>query len=131
MADSSISGDSSSSKSLMWMMLALTVGLGAMLGGGLFIANTLLHSMGLAAATSNKNTLRTPIGSFRVESQDQIGPGLPVYPRATLQMPRSDSTGEAIQEAQEGVSAVTYHTTDDRDAVDTWYAQHLSTEYTR
>jgi len=131
MSGSSSPGDASSSKSLMWMMLALAAGLGVMLGGGLFIANTLLHSMGLAAATNNRNTLRTPMGSFRLEKQDQIGPGLPVYPRGSLQLPGSDSTGEAIQRAQEGITAVTYHTADDREAVDSWYVQHLSPEYTR
>jgi hypothetical protein len=102
-----------------------------MLGGGLFIANTLLHSIGLAAASTNKNTVHTPIGSFRVQQQDQVGPGLPVYPRSSLQLPNSDSTGQAIQDAQEGVSEVTYQSADDRDAVDTWYAQHLSQEFTR
>jgi len=115
----------------MWMMLALTAGLGVMLGGGLFIANGLLHSMSLAAANNNKNVLRTPIGSFRVEKEGQIGPGLPVYPRSSLQLPGTDSTGQALQQAQEGVATVTYYTADDRDAVDSWYAQHLSPEYTR
>jgi hypothetical protein len=131
MSDSSISDSSSSSKSLMFMMLALAAGLGVMLGGGLFIANTLLHSMGLAVAHNNKNTVRTPIGSFRMEGQNQIGPGLPVYPRASLELPSSDTTGQAMQQAQEGVITATYHTEDDRDAVETWYAQHLSPEYTR
>ncbi|HME12562.1 MAG TPA: hypothetical protein VKF79_06870 [Candidatus Acidoferrum sp.] len=131
MADTSSSGDSSSSKSLMWMMVALTAGLGVMLGGGLFIANTLLHSMTLAVATGNKNTVRTPIGSFRLQKQDQIGPGLPVYPRASMQMPGSDSAGQIIQDAQDGITAVTYYSADDRDAIDNWYAQHLSTEFSR
>ncbi len=112
-------------------MVALTAGLGVMLGGGLFIANTLLHSMGLAAATGNKNIVRTPIGSFRVQKMDQLGPGLPVYPRASLELPGSDSTGQAIQDAQDGLTTVTYHSTDERDAIDSWYTQHLSTEFTR
>jgi hypothetical protein len=131
MSDTSGSGDSSSSKSLMWMMLALTAGLGVMLGGGLFIANTLLHSMGLAAANTNRSTVRTPIGSFRLEGQEQIGPGLPVYPRALLQLPGGDSTGQAMQQAQEGITTVTYHSSDEREVIDSWYTQHLSTEYTR
>src|SRR5277367_4769128 len=127
----SSSGDSSSSKSLMWMMLALFAGLGVMLGGGLFLAKGLLNSMGLAAASSSKNTLRTPVGSFRLEKADQVGPGLPVYPRSSLQLPGTDSTGQVIQEAQDGVSAVTYHTTDDRDFVTSWYAEHLSPEFAK
>ena len=131
MADSSSSGDSSSSKSLMWMMLALTAGLGVMLGGGLFIANTLLHTMGLAAASGNRNTVRTPIGSFRVEKQNQIGPGLPVYPRSSLQLPGADATEQVVQDAQNGITSVTYHSADDRDAVDAWYSQHVSTEFSR
>ncbi|MGA2813662.1 MAG: hypothetical protein ABSG16_19845 [Candidatus Acidiferrum sp.] len=131
MADSSSSGDSSSSKSLMWMMLALTVGLGVMLGGGLFIANTLLHSMSLAAATGNKNVVRTPIGSFRVQKQNQNGPGLPVYPRSSLQLPGTDSAGQIVQDAHEGLTEVTYRSADDREAIDAWYSQHLSAEFSR
>jgi hypothetical protein len=115
----------------MWMMLALTVGLGVMLGGGLFIANTLLHSMSLAAATGNKNVVRTPIGSFRVQKQTQNGPGLPVYPRSSLQLPGTDATGQIVQDAQEGLTVVTYHSADDREAIDAWYTQHLSAEFSR
>jgi hypothetical protein len=131
MSDTSTSGDSSSSKSLMWMMLALFAGLGVMLGGGLFLANGLLHSMGMAAAGTNKNTLRTPMGSFRLEKQDQVGPGMPVYPRASLRLPGTDNAGAAIQQAQDGITTVTYQTQDDRDAVSNWYGEHLSPEFTR
>jgi hypothetical protein len=131
MSDSSSSGDSSASKSLMWMMLALFAGLGVMLAGGLFLANGLLHSMSMAASSTNKNTLRTPMGSFRLEKQDQVGPGLPVYPRSSLRLPGTDNTSAAMQQAQDGIASVTYQTQDDRDAVSNWYGEHLSPEFTR
>ncbi|HZC66734.1 MAG TPA: hypothetical protein VE545_09190, partial [Candidatus Dormibacteraeota bacterium] len=105
-------GNSSSSKSLMWMTLALFAGFGVMLGGGLFIAKRLAQTMGLAAATGNKNTLRTPIGAFRMEREDQVGPGLPVYPRASLEVPGNEAVSEALNDSKNGVIVVAYHTDD-------------------
>jgi hypothetical protein len=112
------------------MMVALFAGFGVLLGGGLFMASHLVRSLGLAAATG-KNTLRTPAGGFRMEKEDQIGPGLPVYPRSALELPSNDSTGKELQDAKEGVATVTYRSPDDRAAVEDWYAQHLSAEFTR
>ena len=124
------SGDSSSSKSLLWMTVALFAGFGVLLGGGLFMASHLVHSLGLAAATG-RNTVRTPMGGFRMEQQTQIGPGLPVYPRSSLELPGTGSTAKELQDAKDGVATVTYRSPDDRDAVEGWYAQHLSAEFTR
>jgi hypothetical protein len=130
MSDSVSGGDSSSSKSLLWMTVALFAGFGVLLGGGLFMASHLVRSLGLAAATG-KNTLRTPAGGFRMEREDQVGPGLPVYPHSSLELPANDSTGKELQDAKEGVATVTYRSTDDRGLVEDWYSQHLSTEFTR
>ncbi len=124
-------GNSSSSKSLMFMTLALFAGFGVMLGGGLFIAKRLAQSMGLAAATGTKDTVRTPIGAFRVEKEDQVGPGLPVYPRSSLEVPGDVATGKALSDSQNGVIEVTYHTDDTREFVETWYMKHLSPEFSR
>ena len=66
MSESSSAGRCASSKSLMWMMVALFAGFGVMLAGGLFLANHLARTMGLAAASGTKNTVRTPIGAFRM-----------------------------------------------------------------
>jgi hypothetical protein len=130
MAEESASGNSSSSKSLMWMMIALFMGLGGLLGGGLFVANRAVRSMGLSAATA-KETLRTPGGSFRLEKETEIGPGLPVYPRSSLVVPDDETAMAAIKEARRGLNISTYHTADTRDAVDGWYGKHLSPEFTR
>jgi hypothetical protein len=123
--------DSSSSKSLMWMTLALFGGFGVMLGGGLFIAKRLAQTMGLAAATGTKDTVRTPIGAFRMEKEDQVGPGLPVYPRASLEVPGDVATGKALTDSKNGVTVVIYHTGDNREFVETWYMKHLSPEFSR
>lgn len=130
MAEGSTSGSSSSSKSLMWMMVALFAGLGVLLAGGLFIASRVVRSMGLASA-SVKDTVRTPGGSFRVEKDTLAGPGLPVYPRASLVVPGENSTETAMKEAQNGIETSTYHTTDSREFVDSWYAKHLSPDFAR
>ena len=99
-------GNSSSSKSLMFMTLALFAGFGVMLGGGLFIAKRLAETMGLAAATGSKDTVRTPIGAFRMEKEDQVGPGLPVYPRSSLEVPSDVATGKALSDSKNGVTVV-------------------------
>jgi hypothetical protein len=124
-------GNSSSSKSLMFMTLALFGGFGVMLGGGIFIAKSLAQTMGLAAATGSKDTVRTPIGAFRMEKEDQVGPGLPVYPRASLEVPGEVATGKALSDSKNGVSVVTYHTDDTREFVEGWYMKHLSPEFSR
>lgn len=130
MAEGSTSGNSSSSKSLMWMMVALFAGLGALLAGGLFIASRVVRSMGLASASA-KDTVRTPEGSFRVEKDTLAGPGLPVYPRASLIVPGESSATADMKEAQSGIETSTYHTTDSREFVDDWYSKHLSPDFTR
>ena len=130
MADSSATGNSSSSKSLMWMMIALFVGLGAMLGGGLFLANRMVGSFGLATASS-KDTIRTPNGNFRLEKQNEAGPTLPVYPNATLVLPNEKTAALAMQERKQGITAVTYQTRDTRDSVDIWYSKNLGPEFAR
>ncbi|MGA2418773.1 MAG: hypothetical protein ABSG69_01715 [Candidatus Acidiferrum sp.] len=129
MSDSLSSGDSSA-KSLLWMTMALFAGFGVLLGGGLFMATHLVHSLGLAAATG-KNTLRTPEGGFRMERTGEVGPGLPVYPHSSLELPANDDTAKVLQDARNGVSSVTYLSTDDRSVVEDWYVLHLGAEYTR
>ncbi|MGC1482623.1 MAG: hypothetical protein WA789_02420 [Candidatus Acidiferrum sp.] len=130
MAEASSSGNSSSSKSLMWMMIALFVGLGLLLAGGLFVASRVVRSLGLSAARA-KDTVRTPGGTFRLEKETEVGPGLPVYPRSSLVVPDDDAAAAAIKQAQDGIETSTYHTTDLRDYVDNWYTGHLSPEFTR
>lgn len=130
MAEGSTSGNSSSSKSLMWMMIGLFTGLAVLLAGGLFLASRVVRSMGLSAASA-KDTVRTPGGSFRMEKETEVGPGLPVYPRSSLVVPDDDAAAAAIKQAQNGIQTSTYHTTDTRDFVDEWYSKHLSPEFTR
>lgn len=130
MAEGSTSGNSSTSKSLMWMMIALFAGLAVLLAGGLFVASRVVRSMGLSAASA-KDTIRTPGGSFRLEKENEVGPGLPVYPRASLIVPDDAAAAAAVKEARNGIDTSSYHTTDSRDFVDSWYTKHLSAEFTR
>jgi hypothetical protein len=130
MADGSSSGGSSSSKSLMWMMIGLFTGIAILLAGGLFVASKVVGSMGLSAARV-KDTVRTPGGSFRLERETEVGPGLPVYPRSSLIVPDDAAAAAAVKQAQSGIETSTYHTNDTRDSVDGWYSKHLSPEFTR
>jgi hypothetical protein len=123
-------GESSSSKSLLWMMLAFFAGMGVLLGGGMFLASRILRTAGLSASM-NKDTVRTPLGSFRMEKESAVGPGLPLYPNASLIVPGEEASAEAIQNSKRGMDSVNYHSTDTRDSVDRWYAKHLAPEFKR
>lgn len=131
MADSAVSGDSSQSKSLLWMMVGFFAGIGVLVGGGFLMVNRVVRSAGLAAANNNQNTVRTPGGSVRLQKQDSVGPGLPVYPRASLELPDASDAPKMMNEAQNGIYVSTYHTPDAREFVDNWYKEHLSPEFTR
>ncbi|HKV23424.1 MAG TPA: hypothetical protein VJN93_02435 [Candidatus Acidoferrum sp.] len=130
MAEVSSSGNSSSSKSLLWMMIALFTGLAILLGVGLLVASRVLHSAGLSAGTT-RNTVRTAAGTYRLERENEVGPALPVYPRSSLVVPGEADAADAIKAAKNGIETSTYHTTDLREFVDTWYTGHLSPDYTR
>jgi len=130
MAEGSSSGNSSSSKSLLWMMLGLFTGLAILLASGLYVASRVVGSMGLSAANA-KDTVRTPGGNFRMEKETEVGPGLPVYPRSSLIVPDDAAAAAAVKQAQSGIQTSTYHTNDTRDFVDEWYSKHLSPEFTR
>ena len=114
----------------MWMMIGLFTGLGILLAGGLLVASRVVGSMGLSAASA-KDTVRTPGGSFRLEKETEIGPGLPVYPRSALIVPDDAAAAAAVKQAQSGIETATYHTNETRDFVDEWYSKHLSPEFTR
>ena len=129
--DASASGGASSSKSLLFMMVAMTCGGCILLGGGLMMTSRLIHSLGLRNS-SDRSTVRTPIGEYRVEKAQQVGPGLPVYPQASLVLPGNDAArvSTANPDQPQVVSSI-YHTSSSRDYVATWYAEHLSPEFVR
>jgi len=129
MADT-LSGESSSSKSLLWMMLAFFAGLAVLLGGGMLLASRVMRTAGLSASM-NKNTMHTPIGSYRLERESSVGPAMPLYPHAFLIVPGEDASAQAIQNAKLGVDAVVYYSPDLRDTIDAWYSKHLAPEFRR
>jgi hypothetical protein len=54
-----------------------------------------------------------------------------VYPRSSLIVPDEQAAMAAVKQTQNGFNTSTYHTTDSRDFVDSWYTKHLSSEFTR
>lgn len=126
----STSGESSASKSLLWMMIAFFAGVAVLLGGGMFLASRVSKMAGMSAAI-NKDTRRSPGGTFRLEKESAIGAGLPLYPRASLVVPGENEAAEAMENAKKGIEEANYHSTDTRDSVDGWYIKHLSAEFKR
>ena len=114
----------------MWMMLALFGGLAVLLGAALFVASRAVRSIGLSAAGA-RDSIHTPGGTFRLQKETDVGPGLPVYPRASLIVPDDQAAAAAIKQAQQGIEVSSYYSSDTRDFVDGWYGKHLSPEFAR
>jgi len=130
MAQSASSGESSSSKSLFFMMAAMFCGFGILLGGGLLMASRVIHSLQIRAE-GDKTTVRTPLGDYRVEKAQEVGPGLPVYPQASLVIPGGGPVHLPANDNQPQVVASTYHTNSSPEYVANWYLGHLSPEFVR
>jgi hypothetical protein len=64
-------------------------------------------------------------------SAKDVGPGLPVYPAATLVLPGSEAAHLPLNDDQPQVIASTYHTNSSREYVAIWYLEHLSPEFAR
>jgi hypothetical protein len=112
------------------MMIAMTIGFCVLLGGGLLMASRVINALGLRAG-SDKTTVRTPLGEFRVEKAKEVGPGLPVYPAATLVLPGAAAAHLSANDDQPQVISSTYHTNSSREYVVNWYVEHLSPEFVR
>jgi hypothetical protein len=123
------SGGAPSSKSLLFMMIAMTCGFCILLGAGLLMASRVIGALGLRAG-SDKTTVRTPLGEFRVEKAREVGPGLPVYPASTLVLPGAAAHLAASDDRPQVISS-TYHTNSSREYVANWYVEHLSPEFAR
>ena len=129
--DSSASGGAPSSKSLLFMMVAMTCGVCVLLGAGLLMASRVINALGLRAS-SDRTTVHSPLGDYRLEKAQQVGPGLPVYPQASLVLPGAEAARvSSDSNDQPQVVSSTYHTNSSREYVATWYLEHLSPEFVR
>ncbi|MBS1841627.1 MAG: hypothetical protein JSS69_00820 [Acidobacteria bacterium] len=129
MADG-VTGNSYSSKSLLWMTVGLFGAMGVLLGGSFFLAGRVMRSAGLVSSNDGK-TMHTPLGSLRIEREKQIGPILPVYPTGSLVIPDQHEALKEAQEAKSGITRTVYQADDDPDLVDHWYQEHLTAEFKR
>jgi hypothetical protein len=124
------STEGNSSNSLFWMMVALVCAMGILFGAGILVSSQVLSSMARPAGADNL-TMHTPVADLRVEKRNEIGPGLPVYPHAALLL-AGTNTAEALPHAKHSQSQITtYYTDDVPPLVESWYLQHLSSEFVR
>jgi hypothetical protein len=130
MAKNSASSGGSSSKSLLFMMIAMTCGFCILFGGGMLMASRVINALSLRAG-SDKGTVRSPIGDYRLEKASAVGPGLPVYPQSTLVLPGAEAARIAAAANQPQVVSSTYHANASREFVVNWYLEHLSSEFAR
>jgi hypothetical protein len=118
------------SKSLLFMMIGLACGLSLLLSAGLITASSVIRAMRLRAS-SDKATVRTPIGEFRLEKATEVGPGMPVYPQASLVLPSGPSTGPVSNNDLPQRVVSIYHANTSREFILNWYVEHLSPEFVR
>jgi len=130
MARSASSGESSSSKSLFFMMAAMFCGFAILLSAGLLMTSRVIHALQLRSE-GDKTIVRTPLGDYRVEKAQEVGPGLPVYPQASLVLPGGAPVHVPAKANQPQVVTSTYHTNSSREYVANWYLGHLSPEFVR
>jgi hypothetical protein len=123
-------GNSYSSKSLLWMTVGLFASMGILLGGGFFLAGRVMRTAGLVATNDGK-TMHTPLGSLRIEREKERGPILPVYPGGSLIVPGNNEAVKQAVEAKSGITRTIYQANDDPDLVDKWYQDHLTAEFKR
>src|SRR5260370_24698055 len=121
---SSASDGGSSSKSLLFMMIAMTSGFCILLGGALLMTSRVINALGLRAGT-DRATVRTPLGEFRVEKAREVGPGLPVYPAASLVLRGSADARLPLDEDRPQVIDTTYHSNASPAYAPPWYLEHL------
>lgn len=128
MAQGSTEGNSSNS--LFWMTVAFVCAMGILFGTGILVSSQVLSSMARPAGADNL-TMHTPAADLRMEKRNEIGPGLPVYPHAALLLAGAN-TGEALPHAKHPQSQITtYYTDDVPQLVESWYLQHLGSEFVR
>jgi hypothetical protein len=126
----SASGGAPASKSLLFMMIAMTFGVCVLLGVSLLTASRVIHALRLRAGT-DKTTVQTPLGEFRMEKAKEVGPGLPVYPQASLVLPGATAPLTPADGNQPQVVSSIYHANSSREFVMNWYLEHLSPEFVR
>ena len=129
MAQGSTQGGFSSS-SISWTMVAAVCGMGVLFGAGVLVSSRVLSSMTRPSGSDNL-TVHTRAADLRLEKPSEIGPGLPLYPHAALLLSETN-TGEPLPRAKHAQSQMTtYYTGDVPPLVDSWYLQHLSSEFVR
>jgi hypothetical protein len=126
----SVSGGAPASKSLLFMMIAMTLGFCVVLGAALLTASRVIRSLRLRSG-SDRSTVQTPLGEFRLEKAQQVGPGLPVYPQASLVVPGATGPVAVPKDNQPQVVSSIYHVNSSREFVVDWYGEHLSPEFVR
>jgi hypothetical protein len=118
------------SGSLLWMRLGLCCGLALLLAGSMFMSSRLGHALQFRA-TVNEATVRTAAGDWHVERPNEVGPGLPVYPDASLVLPGLDDPPATTKNSQAEVQTAIYYSSDSTEVVDNWYLEHLGPEFVR
>jgi hypothetical protein len=122
------SASDSSFKSLPWIKLAAFGGLALLVGAGIYMTSNLGRALQFHPA-GTEATVRTADGDWRVERPSEEGPGLPVYPEASLVLGSRGGVPAGPKHNQSEVYTTIYHSSDPSEFVNDWYLKHLGPEF--
>jgi hypothetical protein len=110
------------------MKLAAFGGLALLVGGGIYMTSRLGSALQFHPA-GTEATVRTADGDWRVERPSEEGPGLPVYPEASLVLGGRGGVPAGPKHNQTEVNTTIYHSSDPSEFVNDWYLKHLGPEF--
>ncbi len=116
---------------LLWWVLGLFVAGFVLLGLGIFLVGQFMVNQIEVTQSGAEVEVRTPAGDIRVSKDERADPGLPVYPDAQLVDPAATVELSPPDADPVFITAARYRTNDPPAAVDSWYQEHLGSEFER
>jgi hypothetical protein len=118
----------SSSNVIWWVLGIIGACITLVIIAGLVVVSVLVHRV--RVSTKNNNVeIQTPVGSLKVNQDNEHTTGLPVYPGATLEKSRGVSFDVESNGKSAGLAIEKYTSDDSRETVQQWYASKLGAEF--
>jgi hypothetical protein len=115
----------------LWWVLFITLGMIVALGAlGIYLFIGFFGRVNISQ-TAQSVEISTPAGSIRAQKSENVDPGLPLYPGASISDIGAKVEVAGGEEAQFEVIAAKYRTIDPIAKVDSWYGEKLGAEFKR
>ncbi len=118
----------SSSNVIWWVLGIIGACITLVIIAGLVVISVLVHKVRVNAR-DNKVEIETPVGSLKVNQDNEHTTGLPVYPGATLEKSQGVNFDVEANGKSAGLAIEKYTSDDPREKVQDWYASKLGGEF--